>query len=1350
MKNIFSKGLAFLFILIFVNFNLQAQDQSIRFLDVGEFSDYSDYRTWDLFQDSRGFIWIGTLSGMDRWDGSRLRSYTMPPFDSLGFPASAVQSLVEDDHNNLWLGTRLKGIVKYDLENEQFTSINNAQGKNPNSNITCLKYDKSGFLWVGALSGLYRYFPEDNRYEFIQFQDSVMEMYNDNLEVMDIEFDTLGVMWVSGDLGLYYYDEENNVCKPPIIDLSIIPPDYIPLWYGMSIDSDGIIWILMGKNEVVRFNPYSKAIDFLWPRKFEYRNYNVGWGAIKIDSEGKVWLSSNRNIVRYDPSNGMIIQEGDDPITEIIEDRDGNIIASSFGGVKILDKSGSQIEKYTDDYLGIDTWNTEILIDNNIYWIGTWGDGVLKLNEETGEKVYYTQSDKAGSLDNNFITKILRDQNNQIWIKTLGSLHLYDQKNDNFKRFTFEYGSVITEGRDKNIWIVDRYNLIRLDPVTFDTLKIPLKQPLRGIASFDVYGFVQDTIGFFWISGLNSDGLIRINPETGELISYRHNIKNPDGLAGYPVKILFFDSKDRMWAGTKTGLSLVHTFPNSDSIYCVNYFEKDGLIGDDIYGLVEDPSGNIWIGTAQGISVLKTDGTIHNLSEEDGIEKPLIWTISSDTEGNIYAGTADIFKIPSNFLQANKKVPSVFLTDIQVSGESIYPEDKSPLKKSVLFADQIKLKYYENFVRIEFAALNYTHPEKNRYRYILKGVDRDTVNALHKNYAEYTDLRPGKYTFWATGSNNSGLWNREGKQLMVIIHPPPWASWWAYTIYGLIVIYFIFLYRQFIIRRAGERLSLKFQEEEVKRMKDLDTMKSTFFANISHEFRTPLALILGPLESLAKGNFTGNLQKEAKIMYNNGKRLIRSINQILNLSKIDADKLELKASKLNFGDFVNQVVANYDTAAAEKNITLHSDIEENIELYFDPDLMQDVINNLISNALKFTPDHGTIQITASIRNNNFDPDIIPGKNILEFTVKDTGIGIPEDQISHIFDRFYQVDSHHTREYEGTGIGLALTREIVILHHGIIDVKSEPGYGTQFTVLVPSGSEHLKPEQIVEGPLYHIKEEQLVTDILSDDRQSDEELDNVPGLKSKSFPLILIVEDNPDMRRYMHNQLVESYRVIESKNGVDGLERAKEEIPELILSDIMMPKMDGIEFCNEIRKDEKTRHIPVILLTAKAGKESRIEGLETGADDYITKPFDADELRIRIQNLIEQRKNLREKFSKKWIMEPEKIDIKSADDKFLSKVMQLVEDNINNSEFTVKLFSYELGMSKPQLYRKLVALTDMSPNVFLRTIRLKKAAQLFKAKAGSIADIAYQVGFSSPSYFTQCFKETFGSVPTEYS
>ncbi len=611
-----------------------------------------------------------------------------------------------------------------------------------------------------------------------------------------------------------------------------------------------------------------------------------------------------------------------------------------------------------------------------------------------------------------------------------------------------------------------------------------------------------------------------------------------------------------------------------------------------------------------------------------------------------------------------------------------------------------------------------------------------------------------EFTRLAQDSNNDDNWNKEGAGLAVLNHPPFWRTWWAFGFYVSVFLGLILLVRRGELKKLHLRRELELEYINAEKLSELDTERNKFFSNISHEFRTPLTLILGPLDRyIGKVKDEGHLQ-ELTLIRRNARRLQTLINQLLSLSKLESGRMKLRARPENIAKLCRVFVQSFQSIADSRGITLEyeSDAEEHI-VYIDTLKIEKVANNLLSNAFKFTEKGGKIMVSISV--SSISPDTTPG---IEIKVKDTGIGIRKEKIPFIFNRFYQVDAEQMKTYLGTGIGLALTKELVELHHGTITVDSEPGLGTTFTVFLQSGKEHLSEDEIL---LITGKGPEIEEELFDDDYVFIQDVVSQPETTEKAqnsnHPLLLIVEDNDDMRSYIKSYLVDSYSIIEAANGKEGAEKAIEEIPDLIISDLMMPIVDGSEMTSRLKNDERTSHIPIILLTAKASTESRLEGLESGADDFLTKPFDAKELQVRIKNLILQRGKLRKLLSQ-HIGDAKETRLISAssceamtkmDEQFLEKATTIIHGHLSDSEFNVEKFAMEMAMSRVQLHRKLKALADQSASDFMRRLRMKKAVELLREGELNVTQVGFEVGIPNQSYFAKTFKEIYGVTPSEF-
>jgi len=770
--------------------------------------------------------------------------------------------------------------------------------------------------------------------------------------------------------------------------------------------------------------------------------------------------------------------------------------------------------------------------------------------------------------------------------------------------------------------------------------------------------------------------------------------------------------------------------------------------------MTSDNKDNLWILSELELTRFNPLTYMHKtFSAEDGlieIKNIEFNVLRKDSTGEIFiGGTSGFTSFYPDSVKDDPTPPAVVIDKISLFNR---PDERLNYKGFISELKEIILPYNQNDLYFEYLGLHYAEPLENQYQYILEGFDKKWVNAGTQRTATYTNLSPGKYVFRVKASNRDGVWNEAGTSLTIIINPPIWATAWAYLLYILLFISLMYYTWKLQLKRIRVRQEYEMSKFETQKLHEVDEIKSRFFANISHEFRTPLTLILGPVKQTIDRLRDEKAKEDLKIVHKNASKLLGLVNQLLDISKLESGNMRLLTAPQNIIQFLKAVVLSFTSYAERKKIDLaFNSAEEIILVYLDKDKLEKIITNILSNAFKFTPDGGRIGV-----------DVYTEEKYVKISISDTGVGISKEKIPNIFDRFYQVDGSHTREQEGTGIGLALTKELVELHKGKIEVESEEGRGTTFTISIPMGQEHLKPDEIcdeetdkskvpVEG--FSLKDE-YERDLVStghsgDIKRTGEYVSDFELSGKDSVPLLLIVEDNSDVRYYIKDNLKKFYRILEAADGEEGWQKSIEQIPDLIISDVMMPKMDGFKLCEKLKTDEKTSHIPVILLTAKAAKRDKIEGYETGADDYIMKPFEPDELRARIRNLIEQRKRLHEHFQKDGILEIDKTRITSVDKKFLMKAFEIINKNLSDSSFTVEAFASGLFVSKSLLHKKITSLTGEPPVELIRRVRLKKAAELIEKKFGNLSEIALEVGFNNPAYFSECFKKQFGIPPSHY-
>jgi signal transduction histidine kinase/ligand-binding sensor domain-containing protein/DNA-binding response OmpR family regulator len=1328
-----------------------------------------------LFQDSYGFIWIGDEGGLVKYDGYNLKRYDHIPFDSTSMSNRFVNAISEDKKGNLLIGT-MGGLNYFDLKTETFTHYKHDKD-NPNTIMSNLIekiiVNDDGSLWIGTQDKglIYMNMDRNGIATFKNYDLNVMPdppvLSGDNY-ILDLFKDSKGILWIgtiegglksldplTDEITHYRHEPDNPNSISSNIVSSICEDDSGNLWIGtgtwvitegnglnkfdpdrkqfthyyhdpddpsslcsnnimsLIIDKEGVLWLGTVTNKLSSI-PISELLSDKKPHFTHYTNFDrYSVWQIYEDRTGNIWAAFvGRSVFRYNKQQNSVnwyryIENSPYSLSGggamVQEDKSGNLWFGGYG-LKRYDPIKGKITRYEYDpnnQQGLSSPYVMSICEDKYgyFWIGT-EKGINRLNPETGLVTHIFENPKdTFGLRSNHIREVLLSQSGDLWVASDKSgLQLYSIEKDQFYYYD-------------------------LDPdIEWEILK----------------GMHLDQSGILWIYTFDAGCFaLRLKDYKVESIKhYFHDPKNPNSLRGNLVGDLIrprIIDTNAVWIA---GDGLNRLDLNTETF--THFTMEDGLPSNMVLKILEDDNGNIWCSCESDIAMydIRT-GEIKVYSDGDGLpfsgfgSRPQNACKTSDGQ-LIFGGGGGALGFYPEQMKENLVVPPIYLTDFKIFHESV------KLDTTIQFIKRIELTYDQNVFSFDFTALNFTNAEKNQYAYKLEGLFDDWIHIGNERVAGFTDIEPGKYIFRVKGSNNHGVWNETGASVILIITPPWWATTWAYIIYALITLSIIYYTWRLQLRRIRIKHDYEMSRFETEKMHEVDEMKNRFFANISHEFRTPLTLILGISKKILHKAKDQVFKDDIGIIKRNANRLHGLVNQLLDLSKLESGNMTLQTSLISIIPLLKGLVLSFASFAERKRITLKfNSVEEDIIVYIDKDKIEKIVTNLLSNAFKFTPQGGKIEF-----------HVIKLDENIEITVSDTGIGITPERIDKIFDRFYQVDSSHTREHEGTGLGLALTKELVELHKGKIRVESSEGKGSTFTITLPLGKDHLKPEEIVEGII--VTEEVISDEVeLNPEYEEKKVRSGIETITDENKLLILLVEDNADVRNYIKENLEEEYRILEAVDGEDGLIQSIKYIPDLVISDVMMPKMDGFEMCDKMKNDERTSHIPIIMLTAKATNKDKIDGYKTGADEYIMKPFDTIVLKVRINNLIQQRKRLREHFKKEGIFQINDADVTSTDKIFLKKALKVINNHISDETFSVDVFAEEIAMSKSQLRRKLVVLVGESTGDLIRSIRLRKAAKLIEEDFGNISEIAAEVGYNNPANFARSFKTQFGVSPTEY-
>lgn len=1333
-----------------------------------------------ILKDSKGFMWFGTNSGLNRYDGYSFKIFKNTPSDSFSLTDNRIAGLFEDNFGKIWVILN-ESFNVYDPVTERFSQESEIFHKDagiPVEKITNVQKDKDGNIWfISDQSLLFMYSPlSDSILYFKHIPGNERSIQAD--EITSIASDSKSDIWMIGSHGILEKIDHNT--HDVVYRSEYLYEDYSE-WTDLRlfIDKDDDLWIYSTSSADGAFFFDCKKMKFIHflQKSAKHSISNDIVNAILQDNKGTIWIGTDHGginlIDKKNFSVQVILNDPDDirsisqnSITALYNDNEGIVWVGTFKkGVCYYHKNLFKFALFRHKpnapnslpYNDINCFQED---EKGNLWIGTNGEGLIYYDRgENTFSQFKHNPENPRSLSNDVIVSMLYDSQHTLWLGTFyGGLNQYIPPDFIHYRHNSENPSSIAndliwdliEDSKNNIWIGTLgagLDLLHKEEGTFYHYRDG--EP-NSVHSGFILSIIEDRNGNIWLG--TAHGIDFYDTRANRFIHYYNDPSDTSSLSSNSVVELLEDKRGDIWIATPGGLNVFNTKTKT----FVRFSMEDGLPDNNILSLAEDNSGNIWMGTGNGISNLKVNYDsltgrckydIINYSESDGLQgKEFNFSAALKTrKGELIFGGPDGFNMfhPEK-LTRNNVPPVVVFTNFQILNKNIEIGEKVNgrviFDQSLSTTREVSLKHFENVITIEFAALNYIHPEENEYAYMLEGFNKIWMktNSFNRK-ATYTNLDPGEYTFFVRASNNDGVWNNAGTALKIIVLPPFWKTKAAILFYILLLLGALFTLRKLVLVR--ERIKFKNEQEkkESQRRHELDLLKIRFFTNVSHEFRTPLSLIITPLEKMLKQGSKNDQHPQLQMIHRNAKRLLNLVNQLLDFRRMEVQKINLKPSYGNIVEFINEIFQSFNDLSEKKNIKFefNSTCEE-FYTYFDKDKLEKIIFNLLSNAFKFTPEGGHVEIDLGIEN-NLNPKE-PGqsdKGNITIQVKDTGIGIRKSKIDKIFDRFFQSEEDGSLVNYGSGIGLSLTKEFVQLHKGKIYVESEPGEGSTFKIVLP-----ILSDPAGESSHTHASYEKL------DEHLKYEEETQSSGKSNKA--LVLLVEDNDDFRFYLKDNLSNKYSIIEAANGKEGLKQAIANLPDLIVSDIMMPEMDGLELCQQLKNEITTSHIPVILLTARMSEQKRTEGYETGADEYITKPFSFEILESRMKNLILQRERIKNSFQKHFKIEPGEIGITSLDEKLIKKALEEVEKNMSNPEFSVEKLSRELGMSRVHLYKKLTALTGKTPIEFIRIMRLKRAAQYLEKSQLTVSEVAYEVGFNDPRYFSRYFKSEFGILPSQYA
>lgn len=1316
-----------------------------------------------IFQDSDGFMWFGTRNGLNRYDGRRMVVYKHEDGHPESLIDSYILSLAEDRRRRLWIGS-IRGLNRLDLTTGEIKSWPQRREAFAQDEVSALCCDSRGRIWIGTARGLFQYIEEQD-----DFRPETLGGILENSNITSIR-ETVGhgLVFCTSDRG--FVETDPGLTHP--IHHHVHHQDHpLPSQMVASVyeDSQGALWVAFKDSGLLRLSPDGKRDEFT------VRNGSLNTNTVRCltETDRILYIGTDNGLYTYDLGTGAIKVPASHQhrsgelshfsIRSCLTDQNGSLwIGTYSGGVDFYSKYAYQFFFYnptwiSDDFQGIvgPLATGGPRDDRKTVYVATEGSGLLRYNLDSGNTDYFLYGEDSEP-SRNIIKSLLREED-IIWIGTSqGAIYRFDLRTGQFSHYlTLPKSNAVSiyamvRERNGDLWAATSkpgYGLIRItrDREVQDLFQLSGEEDDYAFPSLRCLLAVEPDI---LLIGSRHEGLFRFNTRTRELTRFNNSGEGAYHLPANYVTSIIRDSNGHIWVSTYSGgISL---FDVQKGVL-KNITAREGLANEELCMIVTDREDNLWVDAGNYISRYDpVNEEIHNflVSVSEAQEfTPHCGLLLPDGQVCFSARKGFILFNPQT-LQPNPFVPPVRLTDLMIDNKPVTPGKDSPLSHLLTHTGQITLPWNNNNITLSYCALNYIYPRSNQYAYRLLGQDREWNYVGDRQEAYFTDLRPGKYIFEVKASNNDGLWNETPQRLAITIRPPFWDAWYAWIFYILALMGILRIISHYTDQRRDLEQTLLFKQKEQQQQEEFHQAQMRMYTNFSHELRTPLTLIISPLEVLLeKGVFDRDVRNRLELIYDNSQRLLLLVNQLMDLRRSEAGKMKLKVREDDINQFVSEIYRTFMHIAAEKEIKLGFPQENgHIMAWYDRFLFEKVTFNLLSNAMKHAPFGGHVNLRLELTGKDSldsrrqaDLSEVPDSvRLLHLTVSDDGPGIPDEELDKIFQPFYQGKDNPDSQQSGTGIGLSLSQSVVTLHHGTIWAGNQPQGGAVFHVVMPIDRAVFAEEDIDLD-----KEKSLSLEVIPTEIEEE-----IPEEERKYT--VLLVEDTEPVRIYIREQLKRYFHVIDTDNGDTALRLVTEKMPDIVVSDIIIPGASGLEVCTRIKEDMLTGHIPVILLTAKSMAIHIIEGYASGADDYIVKPFNIKVLVSRIQNLIASRENLRTLYGKKHTQDLLGVSLSNGEDRFALKLFRLIEENIDKPEWNINMICRELGLSRTNLYRKLKTITDLSLTELIRNYRLEMATNLLLHSNYSISEIATYTGFNSHAYFTKCFRTVYGCTPTEYA
>ncbi|WP_319501303.1 two-component regulator propeller domain-containing protein [uncultured Draconibacterium sp.] len=1314
-----------------------------------------------ISQDEDGYIWFISINELYKFDG-----YKFDRIQKISLLEGEVRDpqfldIFNDSQSHMWVATN-KGLFIYDIESTTFQPTFNSK-----ENVLEIAEDQTGNIWFLMSSKIGMYDPDKKGIVFMNTGLSEDEAFS-------VIFSDEANLWLGTQNGkIFRFDERGKSFKlftqlstrANILAIETTLNDIFFLAEG-----EGIYHYSKDGNFVDRYTFFLEDLDI--------KGNNLA-KALYIDKRGILWIGTHRGLYVFDLSDKKYrhytssvtdnFSLPNNSIWTITEDSNEGVWIGTYSGglgyVNYNDHLFKHVRETEDISLNNNTISAFAEDEYGNLWLGTEGSGLAYYERTSNKFTHFSHSYSKNSLSYDNVKSLVIDTNNNLWVASYkGGLDFFDSREKqftNYQNIPNDINSLTSNTiyslqleQDSGLWIATENGAIDFFHFRSHQFEHILDDsPNSDMSNHFNNGIFRGANNKLWMATRHGLGMLDIKSRIHH--NYYFNLKDTLTFGSNEIFCVYEDQKEIIWLGTR-GYGIFSFDPRTQEFR--NYSSNEGLTASAVYSILDDDEGNLWLSTNNGLFKFELENKkFHRFDSSDGLQGNLFYPNSAlkcKSGELVFGGTNGFTVFKPDLIKKNPTAPEVILTGFSINNKQVskFTNEEGELKQ-IGYIEKIKLNHTQRVFSFEFSANNYLMPEKNQFAYRLMGYDDEwKYTNADQRFATYSNLYPGTYKFIVKASNNDGIWSNQTKTVMLEILPPPWKTWWAVLLYSLFVIGVIFILLRVYLIRKEYREQLHLERLSKEKIAELNRIKIQFFTNISHEFKTPLTLIASPLRKMLNSmTLDGQLEKEMNLVYRNVVRLQNLINQLMDFRAMENKKMVVKNENGDVAVFIKELLLLFEPLVKEHRIEMTFECSQHkIPACFDQDRLEKIFYNLLSNAVKYTPTYGHIIVYLDLDQKQKSHGTLEEfTNLLKVRITNTGVPIPANELEHIFDNYYHIDRNDSFIQAGSGVGLAFTKELVELLNGQIEASSNLKE-TSFKLSIPLKPYHAEREEInkmiSESAGYEFNYSQKLVDILVAEKKNDEK---VFKLKSRSLNTLLIVEDSSDLREHLYELFKNDYNVLVAPDGVKGLKLAQDKNPTIIVSDVFMPNMSGIEMSRELKTNLVTSHIPIVMLSAYNSPEQKKDGLETGADVYVEKPFDPDYLMLQVKNLIQSREAIRMAFSKKIIAEPSKVKVSSTDDEFIQRSIKLVEDHMDNSQFNVDSFVKEIGIGRTILYKKIKALTDLSVNEFIQNIRLKRAAQLLKDSDLSISEVAYHVGFNEPKYFSTCFKKQFNQTPTSY-